>query len=137
MKKQQGFTLIELIIVIVILGILAVTAAPKFFDFSSDARKSTLAGLKGAIEGAVSIEYARSAVQGSPIYPEPVAAGQANSIVDALQIDTGDWVITPGAGKITFSAKEGSVAKANCHIEYSYISSLPAPPTVTLTDSGC
>lgn len=50
--KKQGFTLIELIIVIVILGILAVTAAPKFIDLQSDARIATLNGIKGAIEGA-------------------------------------------------------------------------------------
>ena len=38
MRNQKGFTLIELIIVIVVLGILAVTAAPQFFNFSGDAR---------------------------------------------------------------------------------------------------
>lgn len=40
MKKQAGFTLIELVIVIIILGILAVTAAPKFLNLQDDARKS-------------------------------------------------------------------------------------------------
>ena len=52
MKRQAGFTLIELIVVIVILGILAVTAAPKFMDFSSDAKQSALHGLRGAINSA-------------------------------------------------------------------------------------
>ncbi|MBM7073074.1 prepilin-type N-terminal cleavage/methylation domain-containing protein [Shewanella sp. 202IG2-18] len=42
MQKQQGFTLIELVVVIIILGILAVTAAPKFINLQSDARKSAL-----------------------------------------------------------------------------------------------
>jgi len=49
MRNQKGFTLIELIIVIVVLGILAVTAAPQFINFSSDARTSTVKGLKGAM----------------------------------------------------------------------------------------
>ena len=50
MKRSAGFTLIELIIVIVILGILAVTAAPKFINLQGDARTSTVNGLKGAVQ---------------------------------------------------------------------------------------
>ncbi|WP_088329525.1 prepilin-type N-terminal cleavage/methylation domain-containing protein [Lacimicrobium sp. SS2-24] len=62
--KQQGFTLIELIIVIVILGILAVTAAPKFIDIQSDATASTLQGAKAAIQGGAQLVYAKSAIAG-------------------------------------------------------------------------
>lgn len=46
MRKSNGFTLIELIVVIVILGILAVSAAPKFIDLQSDARAAVVNGLK-------------------------------------------------------------------------------------------
>lgn len=62
--KQQGFTLIELIIVIVILGILAVTAAPRFIDIQSDARTETLQGVKAAIQGASQLVYAKAAIAG-------------------------------------------------------------------------
>lgn len=55
LTKQQGFTLIELVMVIVILGILAATALPKFVDISTSARVSTLKGLQGAIQGAKSL----------------------------------------------------------------------------------
>lgn len=63
--KQKGFTLIELIIVIVILGILAVTAAPKFIDIQSDARVSTLQGVKAAAETAMTAVYGKSLIAGN------------------------------------------------------------------------
>ena len=64
MQKQQGFTLIELVIVIIILGILAVTAAPKFINLQGDARVSALNGLKAAIQGANTLVYSKAAIAG-------------------------------------------------------------------------
>ena len=64
MNAQQGFTLIELVVVIVILGILAVTAAPKFIDLTSDARVSVMKGVKGSIESAVSLVHSKALIEG-------------------------------------------------------------------------
>lgn len=64
MKRQQGFTLIELVVVIIILGILAVTAAPKFINLQSDARKSTVEGVKAALQGANTLVYSKAVIQG-------------------------------------------------------------------------
>lgn len=64
MKRQQGFTLIELVVVIIILGILAVTAAPKFINLQSDARASALSGMKAAIQGANTLVYSKAALAG-------------------------------------------------------------------------
>lgn len=64
MKRSAGFTLIELVIVIIILGILAVTAAPKFINLQSDARESTLKGVEAAAESVASMAYSKAVIQG-------------------------------------------------------------------------
>ena len=63
MKKSNGFTLIELIIVIVILGILAVVAAPRFIDVSKDATVASLNGMQGAVKSAVELTYGKALVK--------------------------------------------------------------------------
>lgn len=57
-KRQTGFTLIELVMVIVILGLLAAVAIPKFVDLSSDARTAALSGVGGALSSASAVNYA-------------------------------------------------------------------------------
>ncbi len=64
LKKQHGFTLIELVVVIVILGILAVTAAPKFINLSSDANIAVLKSMGGAIKESGQLVYTKSVIQG-------------------------------------------------------------------------
>lgn len=78
MKKQAGFTLIELVIVIIILGILAVTAAPKFLNLQDDARTSTLKGVEGSLNSA-----------GAMIYSKAVIAGKEAAPSDTLDVGNG------------------------------------------------
>jgi MSHA pilin protein MshA len=69
MKRSAGFTLIELVMVIVILGILAATAIPKFYDLSTQALAASKAGMSGAVKSAHAIYYAQSAANGAATYP--------------------------------------------------------------------
>lgn len=92
MKKQNGFTLIELVVVIIILGILAVTAAPKFINLQSDARESSLQGMKGAMQGANSLVYAKAAISGDEKRAKAYWTGDATDSADekgGVDIGTG------------------------------------------------
>ncbi len=148
MKRSAGFTLIELVIVIIILGILAVTAAPKFLNLQKDARTSTLNGLKAAMESSSSIVYSKAVIKGLETssaaavdgidtkYGYPTAT--ADGIGNALDLSTGDWA--SGASSTGFAfwpADLASGTSASCNVNYVEPKASGARPTITPTDSGC
>src|SRR5574344_2570477 len=111
MKNNKGFTLIELVVVIVILGILSAVAAPKFMDLQKDARISAIQGLNGAIKSAVNMTFAKSIVQGTDrtelycpadktvictVFGNPSA--QKNGIINALQNEDSFQILTSAGG---------------------------------------
>ncbi len=72
LKKQSGFTLIELVMVIVILGILSAIAIPKFADLTTQAKIAAGKGGLGAMRSAVAIDYAKSATSGTVAFPSAI-----------------------------------------------------------------
>ncbi|MGR5234205.1 type II secretion system protein [Vibrio rotiferianus] len=166
MKRQGGFTLIELVVVIVILGILAVTAAPRFLNLQSDARESALQGLKGAMDGASGIVYGKAAIEGVETkatsdnttvenvkinygYPQAVTGGLDNAVNGLTQ----DWALAnegsdpktlvatfvSGDLKAGFDATANTPAKVkagNCYVTYTEATS-SAVATTSVKNSGC
>lgn len=95
--KKSGFTLIELVVVIVILGLLAVVAAPRFLNLQESARETVLEGIAGAMEGVITQVNAKAAIAGLTPSDSNPTAGSGSSAQDDYIIDFGigevevDW----------------------------------------------
>jgi MSHA pilin protein MshA len=130
MMKQKGFTLIELVVVMVILGILAAFAIPRFYDFRSQANIAILNGLAGALSsgnvtahGAALATNANGAtgtitMEGNSVglvfgYPAGTAAGIGN----ALNFAATSYGVTYAGGVATYTVT-GATTPANCSVTY-------------------
>jgi MSHA pilin protein MshA len=150
-----GFTLIELTIVIVILGILAVTAAPKFFNVTKDARIASLEAVQGALKSArdlakakaliANVENGTVVISGQNVnvfnyYPE---ANAINSLMDIDASTTGvgtDFQYNDGTLSINYQIPTAP-NPALCRVVYTFPDSLSTPtitePVIGIDDIGC
>lgn len=114
MKKSSGFTLIELVVVIVILGILAATAAPKFMDLQKDARISALNGLMGALKSANSMVYSKAILAGQDTIDPGIICSNSEPCSKDKDKD-GVYVYTDNAVKLKYghpAADKDGIVKA-------------------------
>jgi len=102
---QQGFTLIELIITIVIIGVLAAVAIPKFQSLSSDAEKGVASGVGAALASATSVNYAKSRVPGN-VAPGNFIALATCADIEAAKLTLADIPTTPAPGYVVSGAAD-------------------------------
>jgi len=99
LKNNRGFTMIELIVVIVIIGILAAIAIPRYLDLRDNAQLAARDGMTGALRAAASLTYANYAVNNTAV------AGITPAIVVGQLQDTGGITATAGGFAATINAQ--------------------------------
>jgi MSHA pilin protein MshB len=133
MNKQSGFTLIELVIVVVILGFLAVTAIPKFLDLTDQAKQANIEGMAGGFATAVSLARAQWEAEARP----KDDAGRNTVDYDGSDLiltteGTGirpGYVVSSAAGQNNGETLAGGISAENCVDIWQNI--FQQPPRVT------
>ncbi|GHU07780.1 hypothetical protein FACS1894158_16470 [Betaproteobacteria bacterium] len=143
---QRGFTLIELVVVIVILGILSAVALPKFVDLNKDARISVMKATEGSMRAANAMIYAKAGVAGEMKATGSVKIDGGATIINTVYgfaenvaelkkvMDLSDEIVA-GTGNMVLQ-HDNAATPAYCSVTYTAATDTTAPK-YSLEPSGC
>ncbi len=163
-KKSKGFTLIELVVVIVILGILSAVALPKFVNFTSEAIITSSESLRGSIDTAAQLTYLKAIINNQHeeaastieingetidiVYGYP--AGTTNGIVKLMAIDfddfangdtSGEWhsraSTIPGAWVYWHGSFDENAGSLRCYVRYRQSTAENTKPIIDFENREC
>jgi len=146
-RIQGGFTLIELVVVVTILGILAAFAVPRFASLEGQARLASTQALAGSVRSGASLAHALWLAQGDPSSAEVAMEGQPIRMTfgypDAVTIEgtlveyTGFELTTPGGSAVFTKESPSGAPVANCFVTYTPPGAANEAPRVVATTGGC
>ena len=153
MQRQRGFTLIELILVIVMLAILSAFALPRLANLGRDARIASVQGAAASIRSASAIAHAAWLARGSVDgylemeggtvilvggYPQAhVTAAGLGDITDAAGIDSTSFAATGTTSAVTIRPP-GMASSSNCYVRYTQANTTgTVAPAIALQTGGC
>jgi len=148
-RSQSGFTLIELVVVIVILGILAAFAVPKFMGLEKQARAASVSALEGTLRSASAMAYGIALATGQAGATGTITVNGTNVAVafgypTAASIGT---LVDPSVINATAANKfkntagvftlNGSTTPASCSVTFTAAANANSPPTIATQTGGC